>query len=280
MINIGLRAHDLGRHQARELARRTKSYGFSHIQLALKKALPGFDSDIQLSPGLARSIADDLAAEGVRPSILGCYINPVHPDREVRRAGLLNFENHIRFCRDFGCSIVATETGSLNPDNSWNPDNASDETFSLFVTSVRQLVKVAEGFGCHVGIEGVAHKNVIHRLEDMARLLEEIDSPNLGVVYDPVNFLSNEQCAEPQRHIERAFALFGHKIIAIHVKDFCLEEGIKNGGLPLGQGQMDHQWFFSELERRYAQIHVLLENNTPQSLPKTLEYLKEIEVIP
>ena len=39
MIKVGIRAHDIGKYQAQELAKRVKSYGFDGFQLVFKKAL-------------------------------------------------------------------------------------------------------------------------------------------------------------------------------------------------------------------------------------------------
>jgi L-ribulose-5-phosphate 3-epimerase len=285
MINIGVRAHDLGRRQPADLARRVGAYGFSHVQLAISKAFAGFDGHTRLSPGLARQIAGAFSAEGIHISVLGCYINPVHPDPELREAGLRRFERHLEVSRDFGCSIVGTETGSLSPDNSWNDANASDEVFHGLADAVSRLVRRAERFGVFVGIEGVAGKNVIHRHADMIRLLDEVDSPNLGVIYDPVNFLPDDRLDDSRAHILEAFELFGDRILAIHAKDFAVQADAAGGRkkiptLPAGQGLLDYRWFFDEISSRFPGIHVLLENNTPESLETTLSQFAALGVRP
>lgn len=49
-FRLGIRAHDLGRYSADELARRVRAEGLDHVQLALGKAIDGVDQT--LSPSL------------------------------------------------------------------------------------------------------------------------------------------------------------------------------------------------------------------------------------
>jgi sugar phosphate isomerase/epimerase len=56
------------------------------------------------------------------------------------------------FARDFGCSVVGTETGSLNSDFSFHPGNRGEEAFQVVVAGVRELVEEAERFGVFAGI--------------------------------------------------------------------------------------------------------------------------------
>ncbi len=52
----------------------------------------------------------------------------IHPDCHVRRKELERFKEHIRFARDFGCSIVGTETGNVNPDIVYTEENFKETT--------------------------------------------------------------------------------------------------------------------------------------------------------
>ncbi|WP_028974671.1 sugar phosphate isomerase/epimerase family protein [Spirochaeta cellobiosiphila] len=276
MLNLGMRAHDLGKMTIESLAQELQKRNIPHIHMALAKVLTDYDKDNhKLSPGFARHIEAVLRAHGAHISILGCYINPVHPDPVKLEESLLYFEDHIRHARDMGASIVGTETGSVNADNSYHPLTDTEETFQKFIKSLKRLVNVAENYGVHVAIEGVAMKNTIDTHQKMVRVFDIIDSPNLGVIYDPVNFIPDDRCADHENHIAEAFQLFGDKILAIHAKDFVVENNKKVGDLPAGQGLMNYPFFLKILKEKYPHIHVSLENNTLDTLPGAWKHVSD-----
>ena len=183
MINIGLRAHDYGQGTPAEIAEIIGQYGVSGIQLALTKSFPVIKEQAgQLSPGFANHVRDVFAAQGINIAVLGCYINPIHPDPVLKEQSLQRFEEHLRFARDFGCAIVGTETGSRNADCSYHPDSQSEAAFLELVESVKRLARTAEKYGSIVGIEGVAHHHTVHTVEKMQRMLELVDSPNVQII--------------------------------------------------------------------------------------------------
>ena len=175
MLSLGVRAHDFGKLEASALATRIAGKGLTCIQLALAKAIDGINSDTGAqSPGLAAGLRGQFADKGVRIAVLGCYVNIVHPDLDERSRLLTRFKEHLRFARDFGCSVVATETASLNADWSWHPGNTSEHAFTEVVKSVAELAAYAERFGVFVAIEGVAH----HVISDPRRLRRLLDTVN------------------------------------------------------------------------------------------------------
>lgn len=278
MINLGVRAHDFGKSNPQELAKKIKGYGFTSIQLALHKALPDFDNfGPRLSPGFGNYIRDIFGKLNINISILGCYINPIHPDKEIREKSLQRFEEHLRFARDFGCPVVATETGSCNPDCSYSPETEKEEAFLQLADVVKRLTYTAERYGVMVGIEGVNPSNTINTHERMVRLLDMVSSPNVQVVYDPANFIPADQAERHEENIKDAFELFGRNIICIHAKDFSVHNGQKNTGLPSGKGQMNYPYLFRLLKKYSPGIHVLLENNTPETMSETVAFIRKID---
>ncbi len=276
-INWGLRAHDLGPAELDELARRIKSKGFTHIHLAPGKAVEGFNPGYgRLTPGAGQIIRKGFEKHGISVSILGCYINPVHPDPKERAQEVSRFVEHLTYARDFGCSLVGTETGSPMADNSFSPDIYSEECFQTFMESLTTMVRAAEKTGAIVAIEGVADRHTIHSHERMARVLEMIPSPCLKVIYDPVNFLPSSLASESDRLMEEAFELFGDRICAVHAKDFRFEKGEVNGTYPAGQGEFNFPLLVELINRYKPMVQVTLENNSPETIDGTVEFLKSV----
>jgi sugar phosphate isomerase/epimerase len=278
MLQFGFRAHDFGRLPAEDLADRLSAFNPASIQLALSKALPGIpDENGFLSPGMARSIKNAFDRHNIGISVLGCYINPVHPDVEERAKQLEKFEEHLRFARDFGCAIVATETGSLNPDCSFHPGTSGRSTFNTLCDSLARLTHVAERCGSIVGIEPVADVHTLSSIELVRELLDRIDSPALGILFDPVNLIPSRGTQESQpEFFERAFRVFGHRIVAIHAKDFRFVDGSKIGNIRAGQGDFDFTGFFRLLQAKKPRIDVILEEMSSATATASLKFLNEV----
>jgi sugar phosphate isomerase/epimerase len=276
MIRIGLRAHDYGCLPPAELARTIAAYNVESVQLALSKALSRPPAAGSLSPGYARSMRKIFEENGIAIAVLGCYINPVHPDRDERERGLALFEEHLRFCRDFGCSLVGTETGSRNPDCSWHPDTKKRETFDLLCSSVERLLKTAEKCGSIVGIEGVADRHTLSSIELMRELIERFPSPALGVIYDPVNLIpdSGLPCTQ-EEFFREALDILGDRIMAVHLKDFRMEGGKKTGNLPAGIGELDWPCLLTLLMEKKPGVDLLLENSNPVTGRECIAFLRE-----
>jgi sugar phosphate isomerase/epimerase len=276
-INWGFRAHDIGRWPVDELARRIAEKGFHNIQLALQKAVSGLDAAYgSLSPGMGQLIASEFRKQGITVSVLGCYINPVHADKTIRETGLKRFVEHLKYCRDFGCSVVGTETCAPTPDSARDGTLYTEETFQVFIESLTVLVEAAEKLGSIVAIEGVADKDVIHSHERMQRTLEMIPSPNLAIIYDPVNFLPFKKAAESDELMKEAFRMFADRMVAIHAKDYVLEDGRVNTTLPSGKGELNYPLLLDLVREYKPMIPVLLENNTPDTIDDTIAFVNQL----
>jgi sugar phosphate isomerase/epimerase len=276
MLHLGLRAHDYGKLPPEQLADILAGYHPESIQLALPKALSGAPEPGALSPGYAREIRKIFEARRISIAVLGCYINPIHPDKAERERALRSFEAYLRYARDFGCALVGTETGSCNPDSSFHPDTEKEENFDLLCESIARLAKTAEKCGSIVGVEAVAGQHTISTIEKMEKLLARVDSPSIKVIWDPVNLIPLSGLNESQeRFFARTFEAFGDHIAAVHIKDFRIEGGKKRGDLPIGSGELDWDALLSILIRKKPGVDILLENSDPVTARGTMAFLRE-----
>ncbi len=275
---IGIRAHDFGKLSAGELAQRIAAKNLSCVQLALNKAIEPLNLQPgrgDLTPGLAWQIGTAFAKHNVQIAVLGCYINLSHPDPAARAPLMAYFKEHLRCARDFGCAVVATETGSLNPDWSLHPDNKSESAYKALVPVVAELVAEAERFGVTVGIEGVT-SHVLNSPQRIRRLLNDIQSNNLQIVFDPVNLLDISNYQQQDRIMQESFDLFGDRIAIIHAKDFSIEDGklkqIRTGGgtTPGLNYPLLLQW----LKQHKPGISILLEEASEATAADCIAYLQ------
>ena len=275
MLNIGARTHDFANGTIDEIARIISEKNFNSIQLALKKSIKGFKGiKGEISPGFANNIRLNLEKKHIRIAVLGCYINMGHPDKEEMEKLSYYFKEHIRYARDFGCSIVGTETGSLNADYSFNQANHGQEALEHFINNLRPLVEEAEKFGVVVAIEAVT-KHIVNNPERMKEVLDRIKSNNLQVIFDPVNLLDENNYENQEEIVDKAFELFGDRIAIIHSKDFIVEnEKIKT--VYTGQGLFNYKHLIKKLKEGKPNIDILLENAVPEKSQEIVDYLNNI----
>lgn len=127
-FHLGIRAHDFGQIPLQELTLKLQKYGFSHIQFAVKKSFPESVAALSaISPGTAAYYGEAFRQAGIRIAVLGCYVNIIDSDPDKRTEALTDFSTHLRLARDFGASLVGTETGSVG--QGYTPDNFTEESF-------------------------------------------------------------------------------------------------------------------------------------------------------
>lgn len=273
-MNLGIRAHDIENLPLEELAREISSKGLTSVQLALSKSFPYMNTDLGgLSPGMAHYIGNAFRENHIQIAVLGCYINMIHPDLGERRKALDRFKEYLRFARDFGCSVVGTETGNVNPDIVYTEENFKEQPFLEVVKSVTELVEEAEKFGVIVGIEGGIN-HPVHTPARMKRLLDSVNSNNLQVIFDPVNYLTIENYKNQEAVIEEAFELFGDRIIILHAKDFIIENNCLKT-TTVGEGLLNYELVFKWIKANKPYINILLEETKEPYINSSIAYLKE-----
>jgi len=271
-IRIGARAHDFGCLPAEPLAAKLASKDMACAQLAVGKAIAGLTlKPGLLNPGLAGEIGGAFQKHGVQIAVLGCYVNPIHPDLATRQALLGLFKEHLRYARDFGNGLVALETGSVNADYLPHPDNHGEEAFQQSLASIAELVAEAEKFGVIVGIEAVA-THPVSTPKKMRRMLDAVGSNNLQVVFDPVNLLTLENHREQERVIAESLDLFGDRIAIIHAKDFIIKNG-EFQPVGTGSGMLQHDRVMKFAVQQKPGISILLEGTSAETAQASREFL-------
>lgn len=270
MISFGFRGHDFPDNEISALVRRCRDLEVTHLQLALRKSFPDLIQDGVFSPGLARHLKTELERGGVAVSVLGCYINPIHPDEQTRQTEVSRFCEMLRFAKYMGADMVGTETGNLGKTPE---DNRTASVYQTFMQSMRQIVSCAEKLGVMVGVEGVAH-HTIHCPKKMRQFLDEIDSPNVSVIFDAVNLIDTANAARQEEMMDEAFALFGERISVIHLKDYTVRNGIKQAA-EVGEGDLNFEHLFALCKKNKPYIHAVAEGIPPEKVEKTRRFLQE-----
>lgn len=277
-INAGMRCHDLcPKMEMEQLFEEVKANGIRQIQLAFGKSISNYDFSVgHYSAGFARYVGSLLEKNDVHVAVLGCYINPTNPIESKRQAEVARFIEHLKYARMIGADMVGTETGRMDPNMRVNPESYTEDAYQLLLKSMREIVAAAEKLGVIVGVEGV-FDHTLYSPARMKRFLEDIDSPNVEVILDAVNLIHPEQVdPEEQRQvIEKAFAYYGDRISALHVKDFVFE-GQHQAFRHVGEGMFCYEPLMKLVKENKPHIAMLLENSSKERFHSDVAFLQEI----
>lgn len=168
--------------------------------------------------------------------------------------------------------MVATETGSVG--NGYTLDNYTEEAFQRAVVSVKEMVAEAEKLGVIVAIEsGINHP--VYTAALLKRLIDEVGSPNLKAILDCANLMSVSNYENQQAVVEEAFELLDEHIIALHIKDFIVEDD-KIKIVPVGHGWMNYEPIMRYAKYEKPHIFTSLEATTEPHIAESIKLIKEI----
>ncbi len=286
MLDLGFRSHDFGRKfpTADELGSVASSYRSPCcLHFAPYKVFD--DAPKPMTELWAQQTKEALAKHNVRVAILGCYVNPVHPDPEALERELSKFENGIEVANALGASLVATETGSLNPKNVRCEESWTDANWSRFLKIIERLLNKAVKNNVTMAIEAVADKNTVDDPVRMLKVMETFKSPNLRVLFDAVNILPIHGVDDYRAYFDEAVGMLAPYIRAMHLKDFVWADSlnefpfaqgpVKKGTIPIGEGLMPWKTIFG-IYKKYGvdKVPMTLENYNPQTLARSLEFVE------
>ena len=274
-MQIGIRAHDVEYAPLHELIPRIHEQGFTCMHIALSKSIKEFKVDIPaMTPGLATYIKNLCMENHVDIAVLGNYLNLAHPDPEKLAEITEKYVAHLRFASILGCSVVGTETGAVNAEYKYEAANHEKEALDLFIKNLTPVVTAAEKFGQIVAIEPV-WKHIVYGPEQARYVLDEIGSPNLQIIFDPVNMLYTGNIDKQDEIIEKTFELLSKDIAVIHMKDFIVE-GDELKSIPAGMGGLNYELLLSKIKENKPFIQCTLENTKPENAVKTREFVQEL----
>ncbi len=274
-MNLGLRLHDTKEGTFEERLQFVKEQGFNCAHLALYKMLEECPCDAAaLTPGYAMYIKNAFAKVDMDIAVLGCYLNLAHPDPAELKKIQNTYKTHIRFASWLGAGVVGTETGCPNAEYKTVPENKTDASLALFIKNLKPVVAYAEKMGVTVAIEPVC-RHIVYDPKTARRVLDAINSPNLGIIFDPVNLLDFHNYKQQKEICEEAIDLLGDDIMMIHIKDFLPAIGHIES-VPAGFGVMDYTDIIKFIKTRKPHIHVTLEDTKPDTAVAARKHMERL----
>ena len=284
-MQLGIRFHDTAPLPFEERVQTIRQQGFTCTHLALSKVpdLPGGSKAEPLTPGIltpgyASYLRRVFAENNVDIAVLGCYLNLAHPDPQALSGIQEKYRAHLRFASLLGAGVVGTETGAPNPQYRYDREAChSPEALELLIRNLCPVVRDAERFGVILAIEPV-YKHIVWNAACARRVLDEIASPNLQIIFDPVNLLHTDNVEQRDEVIGEAIELLSQEIAVIHLKDYVRGTG-KEGepeliSVACGCGEMDYREII-RFAKTKPYIHATMENTTPENAVAAREFIQD-----
>ncbi|MCL2589198.1 MAG: sugar phosphate isomerase/epimerase [Oscillospiraceae bacterium] len=253
-MKLGVRAHDFGRIAPDEQARAISAAGFSCVQFAPTKGMPGVNHFQDVTIKALEEIAAAYAKHEVEMTVLGCYIQPSLHDRDKRLEQVAFFKEGLTQAKRMGVPIVGTETTRF--DQRADPTER-ERAFARLKDSILRMVEHAEREHVIIGIEPVA-LDTLNTPELARRLLDEVGSDKLKIIFDPVNLVLPREFDQQEAIYTRVLDCLGSDIVAVHIKDVTIEQGEKVWQ-PIGVGQVRYALIFDWLRTNKPDMRLLRE---------------------
>ena len=179
-----------------------------------------------------------------------------------------NLERHLEIAEILSSKFLRIVLGK-------NTDFPADDPEKLSKTSVAILKNAAprlEKSGLMIGLEN--HFDLpTSRLAD---IVQEVDSPRVGMVFDTTNALGFVET--PEKTLE----MIGTRLLSAHIKDYRFrktEAGYLMSGTILGEGRLDAEGLLRSIVRINPAASIILEmtirKEDSQTAPETLRWEKD-----
>ncbi|WP_274652076.1 sugar phosphate isomerase/epimerase family protein [Paenibacillus humicola] len=199
--------------------------GYDAVELNLY-APGGAGLTMDTTPGEAGAIGAMARKYGLQLRSLSTGLLGKYPlssaDEHVRETGRSVIRKQLELAAALGIDTILVVPGRVTEQVAY------DVCYTRSQEELRRMMPEAEARGIFVGIENVWNKFLQSPLE-MARYIDELDSPYAAAYYDVGNTLS---IGFPDQWIR----ILGSRIKKVHVKDFKPEAGGYSGFVPLLAG--------------------------------------------
>lgn len=274
-MQFGIRLHDAVKAPLEERLKAVQEQGFSCAHLALSKVISENSvAESALTPGYAMYLKRLFDKYALDVAVLGCYLNLANPDPEKLRAIQDKYMANIRFASHLGVGVVGTETGAPNLEYKFEEACWNEESLQIFINNLRPVVKYAEQMGVLMAIEPVV-RHIVCNPKRARRVLDEINSPNLRIILDPVNLLEIYNYEKQDEILDEAVELLGKDVAVLHVKDFQIKDG-KLVSVPVGQGLCHWERVIPYMKKEKPFMHATLENTSPDNAVEALEHIRAV----
>ncbi len=207
-----------------------------------------------------KEIGEGLRERGLSVTLHGPFmeLSPGSPDEKIRLITMERYRQTFEVVSLLRPATVVLHAGYDDRSFDWDVDLWLDRSLRTWPEFVRE----AERLGTVIALENVFEEDP----GPIKRLVQSLDSPNLGVCLDAghLNLFSRVG-------LEEWFCELGAKIEEVHLHD---NNGLRDDHLPVGEGSIDFQMFFTLLDRYSNDPVYTIEPHGEGALEKGLEAVR------
>ena len=249
--------------------------GYTGAQLAMPRAIEGFEDFASATDAQLSAIFQAFDAEDIEITVLSCYMDLSAPDEPARLAGVENVKRCLRYAKQVGARMVGSET-------SWTALSDEEKALRrpLMLDSLQRIAEEAVRLNAVFGVEPVA----IHPLcspEILAELLQAVDAPNnIKVIFDPVNLFTTkdaQNAAFQADHWKSWLAVIGKQLGAMHCKDCRIEPDGTKTLVGLGKGQMNYAPILDWLAQYAPETPLIRDEVILECAPADIKILHQMQ---
>ncbi len=262
---LGIFARTFERPSLEGVLDAVQSHGLRAVQFNMASAgLPSMPAEIE--PELPVRVRTAMAARGLEMAAVSGTFNMIHPDQRHREEGLQRLGVLAAACRPMGTSTITLCTGTRDPDDKWrwHPGNALPDAWRDLRGAMERALAIADEHDVYLGIEP-ERANVVASPVAARRLLDEMRSPRLKVILDPVNLQAGGDADRVRALVDEALALLGPDLVAAHAKEL----------FPGGAGwHLDYRHFVAALRAAGFGGPLLLHNLPEEAVGPAVRLLR------
>ena len=226
---------------------------------------------------------------------ISAYTNLVHPDPGKRAENIAAVKEILAHARHFGTPYVISETGTYNTDSDWlyDPKNSTEEAYQEFKAIAKELATFAYEHNAVFLVENYVN-NIIGSVGQVARLMQEVEHPGLGLALDPTNYFDDKNIDAIDETLHNIFNVLESRIKIAHAKDCKKTDAIaeKFGGgaaehnsfrgagsveLPAaGLGALNYPLYVELLAQKHPNIPLIIEHVDEEDIPRAKRFVDEV----
>ena len=271
-MDVGIFAKTYHRSTLEAVLDAVAADGFHQIQFNFEST--GRESmPAQLDPTLLGGIAAACAEREIAIAALSGTFNLIHPDPQIRGAGLSRLAVLAAAARPLGTRLITLCTGTRDPDDMWrhHPDNGSAAAWKDLQTSLTRAIDLGEQYDLSLGIEPEPG-NVVANAARARTLLDDMQSDRLGVIFDPANLIEGVPVESVNAVLTNALDLLGSDVISVHGKDRAADGAF----VPAGTGVVPWDMVLTRLNQSGYSGSILLHGLDESEAHAAKAYLEQV----
>ncbi|MEO0473823.1 MAG: TIM barrel protein, partial [Bacteroidota bacterium] len=205
---------------------------FNYLSVGLE-ALP-----LEIHPHIIALTRKSIHDSGMKLAGVSATFNLVDPDPDKLSHGLMSLDAIAASAPQIGTRLVTLCSGSKHPTDkwAWHPDNARPEVWREMMANLEKAVQIAEKHEVVLGIEPEMG-NVIRNADLAKKMLREINSPRVAIIFDPANLFEKADEVEARMRMMDAWEKLHNWVVVVHAKDRDAAGVVQ----PAGKGVVDFQ---------------------------------------